>query len=201
VTNRPSIVFHHDDNGQSLRWHGNNNKDKNYYYIINGFGAYGSVVRGDARDDEHEVEGDDELDDERLHVGARRDGPEEVLPGVPEQQPQRQARRRGAHHLRRRVRGHLLPGEPPAGGERDGDGRVQVRAGDVADGVHHHHHGQPPHDADARERHRAPRPKVHRHRRAPREDEEVGPQDLRDDLHQNHTSPRSHHTYGVASFT
>ena len=53
-----------------------------------GFGAYGSVVRGDAGDDEHEVEGDDELDDERLRVRPRRHRPEEVLPRVPEEQPQ-----------------------------------------------------------------------------------------------------------------
>lgn len=36
----------------------------------------------------------------------------------------------------RRVRvRHLLPGEASAGGEGDGDGGVEVRAGDVADGV------------------------------------------------------------------
>jgi hypothetical protein len=69
--------------------------------------AYGSVVRGDAGHDEHEVEGDDELDDQRLHVGPRRHRAEEVLPRVPEQQPQRQARRRRPHDLRRRVSRHL----------------------------------------------------------------------------------------------
>ena len=158
-----------------------------------GFGAYGSVVRGDAGDDEHEVEGDDELDDQRLHVRPRRHRPEEVLPRVPEQQPQRQAGGRRAHHLRRRVHRHLPPREAAAGGEGDGDGGVEVRAGDVAHRVHHHHHGQAPDDADARERHRAARAQVHRHRRAPGEDQEVGPEHLGQDLHsQSRNNPPSH---------
>jgi hypothetical protein len=57
-----------------------------------------------------------------------------------------------------------------------------VRAGDVADGVDHHHDGEAPHDADARERHRAAGAQVHRHRRAPGEDQEVRPEDLGEDL-------------------
>ncbi len=144
--------------------------------------THSSVVGGDAGDDEHEVESDDELHRQRLHVGPGRRRPEEVLRRAAEQRPQRRARRRRAGHLRRRVRRHPPPREPAAGGEREGDRRVEVRAGDVADGVHHHHHGEPPRDADPRERHRASRPLVHRHRRAPREDEEERPQDLRDHL-------------------
>lgn len=69
--------------------------------------THGSVVGGYAGDDEHQVEGDDELEDERLHVGARRHRPEEAPVPAAEQQTQRPARQRRAQHLGHDVRRHL----------------------------------------------------------------------------------------------
>ena len=40
------------------------------------------------------------------------------------------------------VQRHLRPGQPAADGGADGDGGVEVAAGDPADGVGHHQHGQ-----------------------------------------------------------
>lgn len=102
--------------------------------------TYCSVVRGDAGDDEHEVECGDDLDDERLHLGARGQRAGEVLVPAAEHEAQRPGGERGAQHLRQHVRRQLPPREPPAGGEGQGHRRVEVRAGDVAHGVHHHHH-------------------------------------------------------------
>ena len=40
---------------------------------------------------------------------------------------------------------YLFPGEPLAGGESNGDSRVEMGTGDVANRVNHDHHHQPPH--------------------------------------------------------
>lgn len=79
-------------------------------------------------------------------------------------------------------RWYLGPREPSAGSEGDGDGGVEVGAGDVADGVHHDHDHQPPHDAYPGERHRPLAAEVDRHRGAAGEDDEVGAEHLGDDL-------------------
>lgn len=47
--------------------------------------------------------------------------------------------------------GDLFPWEPPACGKGNGDGRIQVGAGDVTDGVDHDHDGKSPHETYARE--------------------------------------------------
>jgi hypothetical protein len=99
-----------------------------------------------------------------------------------EHQAQRQAGEAGAQHLGRRVRRHLLPGEASAGGEGDGDGGVEVRAGDVAERVDQDHDHHPPHGADAGKRHHAVGAQVHHHGPAPSEDHEVRTQNLCDDL-------------------
>jgi hypothetical protein len=115
-------------------------------------------------------------------VGAGRQRPREVLVAAAEHEPQRAGGEGGAEHLRQRVGGHLAPREAAAGGEGEGDGRVEVRAGDVAHGVHHHHHRQAPHDGHAGERDLPALARVDGHRAAPGEDEEVGAQDLGQDL-------------------
>lgn len=45
----------------------------------------------------------------------------------------------------------LPPREPSACGEGDGDGGIEVGAGDVAEGVHHGHDHEPPGQAYAGE--------------------------------------------------
>ena len=74
----------------------------------------------------------------------------------------------GADHLRDDVGNDLLGGKAAAGGKPDRDGRVEMAARDMADGVGHRHHGQPEGerhaeqaDADLREnRRRSPRCRI-----------------------------------------
>ena len=75
----------------------------------------------------------------------------------------------------------LPPGEPAGDGEADGDGGVDVRAGDVANGVDHGHDGHPPHQGDAWERGHAV-VVVHRHNPAAGEDQEERCQEFRNEL-------------------
>jgi hypothetical protein len=53
------------------------------------------------------------------------------------------------------TRTYSLPWELASYGEADGDGRVHVRSGDVANGVDHDHDSHPPHHGDPRESHRS----------------------------------------------
>ena len=46
------------------------------------------------------------------------------------------------------VGGRVLPGEPPPETQADGDGRVEVPAGDVSDGVGHGEHAQAEREGD-----------------------------------------------------
>lgn len=75
------------------------------YYTI----YYRSVVGGHGHDYEHEVEGDEELQHERLDVGTavcmHRHRGAQVLPA--EHQPQHQARHRRGHRLHQHVRWDL----------------------------------------------------------------------------------------------
>ena len=77
---------------------------------------------------------------------------------------------------------YLLPREASLRGEGDGNGGVEVGAGDVADGVDQHCDDEPPHGADPRERHRAASAQVHQHRAAPGKYHEICPQNFRKNL-------------------
>lgn len=143
---------------------------------------YRLVIGGDSHDDEHEVEGDDELDDERLRVGAARQRGRHGRVPAAEHEPQHHARRRGGGRLRQRVRGRAPPREAAGDGEAEGDGRVEVRAGDVADGVHHRHDRRAPRHGHPRERHRALL-LLHRDGAQPREHQEERGQELGEKLH------------------
>lgn len=56
-----------------------------------------------------------------------------------------------AEDLRHDIRRHVLPLEALSHGEADGDGGVEVRTGDVGDGVRHRQHGQAEGERDAEE--------------------------------------------------
>ena len=69
--------------------------------------------------------------------------PSELKPGTPCQMHHSTALRDdGADQLRADVHRHLRPREPAADRGADGDGRVEVTAGDAADRVGHHQHGE-----------------------------------------------------------
>nr|ACN26885.1 unknown [Zea mays] len=95
-----------------------------------------SRVRGDGEGDEHHVEGDDDLDDERVPVRPRRRGGAQHGDGV-QHGLEHERRADAAGELRRPVERDLDPGEMAEHGERERDGGVHVRARDVSDGVDH----------------------------------------------------------------
>ena len=53
-----------------------------------------------------------------------------------------------AQHLGDDVAEDLAPGELAGDGEAQGDGRIEVRAGDGAGDEHAHHHGEAPREGD-----------------------------------------------------
>lgn len=77
---------------------------------------------------------------------------------------------------------YLYTREPSAGGKSNGYGGVEMRTGDMPDGVDHGNRRQPPHDGNSGECHR-PLVRVHRRRPAPGEDQEVRPKNLCNHLH------------------
>jgi len=84
----------------------------------------------------------------------------------------------------------LPPGEPAGDGEADADGGVDVRAGDVANGIDHGHDGHPPHQGDAWERGLAVVLVVHRDNPAAGEDQEERCKELRNELDDGETKCR-----------
>jgi hypothetical protein len=81
------------------------------------------------------------------------------------------ARRDGAGDLARDVWEYAAELQPPSGIEPDRYGRVQVRAGDIADGIDHREHHEPKHKRDAGVRDCPAGRGVHDDGRRPREDE------------------------------
>lgn len=80
---------------------------------------------------------------------------------------------------------HLPKRKPPERGESDGDGRIEVGAGDVPDGVDHDHDDESPRHAYPRERH-LPIDLVHGDGAAAGEDDKVGADHLRYQLFYMH---------------
>lgn len=94
---------------------------------------YCTGVGCDGDDDEHESEGDDELEEEGLSCAQCGDSHPAGVEGV-EDGLEGEGRGGRAQHLGQYVSGDMRPREMAGGGERDSDGRVQMGAGDVADG-------------------------------------------------------------------
>lgn len=145
--------------------------------------AYCAGVGGDGGDDEEEVEGDDELGEERLGGGdggvghGDAAGEERVEDAL-----EREGGADGCQRLDGHVRGHLQPGEVAQRREGDGERRVQVRPGDVPRRQDHGRHRQPrarrvPERAD-----RAAVLLVHDRRRRREEDEDERAHELRAQL-------------------
>lgn len=82
--------------------------------------------------------------------------------------------------LRTAIGFYLFQWEPLASSESNGDSRVEVGTGDVADGVDHHHHGQSPHYGYSGQRHHLILVGIHDHSRTAGEYQEVRAQYLRD---------------------
>lgn len=104
-------------------------------------GNYGTSVGGDGGDDEEEVEGDEELDEEGLGGAdgwhgdaAGEEGVEDGLEG--------EGGADGCGDLGEDVGGDVGPGEVAQHREGDGEGRVEVGAGDVACGQDDDHDRQ-----------------------------------------------------------
>ena len=121
----------------------------------------GALRAGRAEDDEDEARGQDELDQEAGEeaVAAGRVGAVAVrgeaaggpvgLAGGDEVEDDRGDE--AADHLGDPVGDELAPGEAAADGEAERDRRVEVAAGDRADGVGHGEHGQAEGERDAGE--------------------------------------------------
>ena len=89
-----------------------------------------------------------ELPEERLRLRAGRERGADVG-DVAERAAQDRGGGERAGELRGPVADGARPGEVAGEREREGDGRVEVRAGDVPDGVDHRHDHEPERDRDA----------------------------------------------------
>lgn len=71
----------------------------------------------------------------------------------------------------------LFPWKSTTGSESNGDSRVKMCAGDVANGVNHDHNGKPPNDTNAGECD-STLAKVHRHRSTAGEYQKISTENL-----------------------
>ena len=111
----------------------------------------------------------------------------EILRPIAERGPDRKRAEDAADYLARPVHRHLAPGESLRHREREGHGRVDVAARDLADRVDHRDDDQAEGERDeaevgARERRLGPALEQEdgRHGAGPDEDEQAGPDDLGD---------------------
>lgn len=104
--------------------------------------TYRSSVGRNGGDNEHEVEGNDELEEEGLGGADRRNGDPAREEGV-EDALEGEGGADGAGDLRDDVRRDVDPREVAESGECNGDRRVHVGAGNVAGGQDDDHHRQP----------------------------------------------------------
>jgi hypothetical protein len=151
--------------------------------------TYGAGVGCDGGDDEEEVERNDELGEEGLGGGdgdvghgdaAGEEGVEDAL--------ERVAGADGAQDLDGHVGGHLQPGEVARRRERDGQRRVQVRAGNVAGRQDDDCHGKARARRVPERRDRAVVLLVHDRRGRREEDEDERAHELRAELHTREAS-------------
>src|SRR5205823_4371143 len=120
----------------------------------------GPAVGGGGEHHEDAQEGADQLGEERMPGIAR--GVAEhaeagVDTGLPEDAPDPERAGNGAGELGDDQSDRVGPGQLPRGGEGEGDGRVDLAAGDVPDRVDHrddHHHERERDDAQLRHRER-----------------------------------------------
>ena len=125
-------------------------------------------VGGDGGDDEHENEGDEDLQHQRLHVASRRQRCAPERHGRKDH-AERERRRERPRALDRHIHEHLAPREVLGERGRNGDGGVHVSSGDVAHGVSHGHHHEPEREGNAHMRDHPALRCVHHDRPAPHE--------------------------------
>jgi hypothetical protein len=137
-----------------------------------------SCVGGDGGDDEHENEGDDDLQHQRLRVASRRQRRALECRGM-QDEAEHERRRDPARALGGHIHRHLVPREVLGERERNGDGGVHVSSGDVAHGVNHGRHHEPKREGNPHMRdHPAPMG-VHHDGPAPREHQDECAHQLR----------------------
>jgi hypothetical protein len=73
---------------------------------------------------------------------------------------------------------YLLPWKSSASGKCNGDRRIKMGAGDVANGVNQNHHSQPPNYRNSRQSHHLVIAQIHHRRSTTGKDQEVGTQNL-----------------------
>jgi hypothetical protein len=98
--------------------------------------AFFFCAGGDVQDHEHEQKGEDEFEDERLGGGTGGKSAAESGVGT-EEKLEGETGKQAAGGLAEGVRENLREGETPGQPKAERDGGVQVRAGNVADGVNH----------------------------------------------------------------
>jgi hypothetical protein len=96
---------------------------------------------------EHQEEAHHEFPEKRLNLRAGRQRCADVG-DVAERAAEQRGGRERAEQLSRPVADGPWPGEVPAEREGEGDGGVEVRAGDVPDGVDHRHDHEPEREGD-----------------------------------------------------
>ena len=99
-------------------------------------------VGGDGHDHEHEEEREHELPEERLSLRAARKR-RAVVGVVAEGGAEQRGREQRPGELGTPVGHGTRPREMPGQREREGDGGIEVRSGDVPDRVDHHHDHEP----------------------------------------------------------
>jgi hypothetical protein len=73
---------------------------------------------------------------------------------------------------------YLLPRKSSTSGKGNGDRRIKMGAGDVANRVNQNHHSQPPYYWYSRQSHHLVIVQIHHHRSTTGKDQEVGTQNL-----------------------
>ena len=131
--------------------------------IASGAKPLGARRVRDAEDDEQEDAGQHDLDDQAGEAGSSRPASGRRSRWWRSRTRWRRSRPAGGddqqhggrddrgHHLGDHVGGDVLPREAPRRRQPQGDGGVEVAAGDVADGVRHRQHGEPEGEGDAEE--------------------------------------------------
>ena len=134
-------------------------------------------VRGDRGDHKHQEQGEQHFQQHRLQEGAGGDGGSQIR-DVAEEGEEGGAGGAGSQQLGEDVGRHESPRKVAGQGERHGDGRIDVGAGDVAYGVDRGHHGQDEGEADPQGAYASAGNIVYHDRPRPGEDQQEGAYEL-----------------------